>query len=140
MTRNNKIITLMLIALVSLVAVGCSDDSSPVATAPVAVDTAPPAVPTGLAVDNIDGVAVLTWDRNTTDSDMAGYVLTRESDAGSIELIASPTLIQSYQDSNVPVGTNVYYVYSVDTTGNQSAGSSIDLVNAGSHDREMHLN
>ena len=141
MASNKTIATLMLITLISLVAVGCSDDNSVTAVTPppAPVDTAPPAVPTGVAVEMVDGVAVLSWDRNTTDSDLDGYIITRDSELGSVDLIASPTLVQSYQDTNPVTGSNIYYIYSVDYTGNQSAGSSVDLLNAGTHDREIHL-
>jgi hypothetical protein len=48
MASTKTIVTMICITLISLVAVGCSDDSSPVAQA--SVDTAPPAVPANLNV------------------------------------------------------------------------------------------
>ena len=127
MASNKIIVSLMLISLISFVAAGCSDDD-PVA-APPAVDTAPPAAPVQMAGDyypTFDAV-VVSWAENTVDDDLAGYVLTREHDGQSVDLIADPVLVQSFQDAGAPEGLNLYNVYAVDTSGNESAITSIEV-------------
>ena len=66
MASNKKIMTLMLITLVSLAFTGCSDtDDNPAA---VVIDTAPPAVPAQLDLDYSNGSATITWATNQTSS------------------------------------------------------------------------
>ena len=126
MTSSKKFIALICISLVSLIAVGCSDDSSPVAT-PAPVDTAPPAVPANLQVDYASHQALVQWAANTTDADLAGYIVSRESGASTVALIDTPTMINSYTDPNPVNGVSYYHVYAVDESGNQSAVASIQL-------------
>jgi len=82
MSSIKTIVTLALITALSIVSIGCSDDAtSPVTVDPpaVVVDTAPPAVPSNLATYYDAGLVTLSWDANTTDSDLAGYILRRDN-------------------------------------------------------------
>lgn len=142
MASNKTIVTMICITLVSLVAVGCSnnDSSSPVAAA---VDTAPPAVPTSLsaAYDDASGAATISWAANTTDSDLAGYIVTRDSYGVVETLVASPTLITSFEDASPALGLSTYSVAAVDLVGNESAVASVELVRTASHQpREPQIN
>nr|MEE4268570.1 hypothetical protein [Candidatus Krumholzibacteria bacterium] len=131
MASSKKIVALFCITLISLVAVGCSDDSSPVQTQ-TPIDTAPPAVPAAVNVE-YDGVATVTWAANTTDDDLDGYVVTRDCYGQVTDLIATPTNVTSYEDPAPQLGINVYNVYAVDTSGNQSAVASATLVRTSQH-------
>lgn len=134
MASSKMFVTMICITLISLVAVGCSDDSNPTTTTPP-VDTAPPAVPANVdvAYDLSSGSATISWAPNTTDSDLAGYVVSRDSYGDVANLVATPTLINSYQDTNPPMGTSTYSVYAVDQSGNQSAVVTAQLVRTASH-------
>ena len=134
MASSKKIVALFCITLISLVAVGCSDDSSPVATTP-ALDTAPPAVPANLSVDydSNSGAATLSWAANTTDADLAGFVVSRDYYGSEELLVAAPAMINEFQDDAPLMGVSTYQVFSVDESGNQSAVASIELVRTGSH-------
>jgi len=99
------------------------------------IDTAPPAVPANLAAAYADGVVSLSWDANTTDADLAGFVLRRDNYGEITELVASPSVFQSFQDSPA-LGLNVYEIYSVDLVGNESAISSIEYRVFGERDAE----
>lgn len=133
MASTKTIVTMICITLISLVAVGCSDDSSPVTTAPV--DTAPPAVPAEVSVDydRAANAAHVSWAANTTDADLAGYVVSRDYYGDVDVLVASPAMINSYQDSAPLLGISTYHVYAVDEAGNQSAVASCQLVRTSSH-------
>ncbi len=133
MTTSKKFIALICISLVSLIAVGCSDDSSPVSTS-TPVDTAPPAVPADLELNLADGAAVLQWAPNTTDSDLAGYIVERENMGNVTALVSAPAMINSYSDANPVIGISHYSVYAVDESGNQSAVASAELVIQAAHD------
>ncbi len=125
MASNKKIMTLMIITLVGLAFAGCSDsDTSPTA---VAIDTAPPAVPTNLDVDYSSGVATISWAANTVDADLAGYIVDREKNSVRESLVSTPALITTYVDSNPLIGVSQYIIYAVDTSGNRSAVATINL-------------
>ena len=131
MASKKKIMTLMLIALVNLAFIGCSDsDDNPAA---VVLDTAPPAVPAELDLQYSDGSATISWAQNTIDSDLAGYIVTRERYGVVEDMVSAPALINSYIDANPMSGSSEYHVYSVDTSGNASAVSTTYLTVALSH-------
>lgn len=127
MSSIKTIVTLALITALSIVSIGCSDTTDPVTVVdpPVVIDTAPPAVPANLDSDYADGQLTISWDANTTDSDLAGFVLRRDNYGVITELVASPAILQSFQDSPA-VGLNIYEIYSVDQVGNESAIASIE--------------
>lgn len=134
MASNKLLLTLMCLTALTLLTVGCGsdDDNSPVA--PV-VDTAPPALPSGLdaAYASSQQAATISWDLNVTDSDFYGFLVYRGSyDFEPVALVDNPQTANSFQDDSLEgAGRQVtYYIYAVDTNGNVSAAStiSIDLV------------
>jgi hypothetical protein len=133
MASTKTIVTMICITLISFMAVGCSDDSSPVAQAPV--DTAPPAVPANLTVayDADAGSATISWAQNTTDADLAGFIVTRDYYGDVDVLVGTPAMISDFEDSAPLMGVSTYNVYSVDDAGNQSAVASCELVRTGDH-------
>lgn len=135
MASSKKLVALFCITLISLVAVGCSDDSSPVVTTPDPVDTAPPAVPANLSVEYDADLeaAVISWAANTVDTDLAGYVVSRDYYGDVDVLVGTPAMINDFEDSAPLMGTSVYNVYAVDTSGNQSAIASATLVRTAEH-------
>ncbi len=138
MASNKKIMTLMIITLVGLAFAGCSDsDTSPAA---VAIDTAPPAVPTNLDVDYSSGVATISWAANTVDADLAGYIVDREKNSVRESLVSTPALITAYVDNDPLIGASQYIIYAVDTSGNRSAVATINLeVSLGHQTGELSL-
>ena len=132
MTRTKTLVTLGLIALVSMAFMGCSDDST-VVTPTAAVDTAPPAVPSNLSAELNGSTATVSWDANTTDSDLAGYLVQKthyEDDV--VVLVGVPSLVTSITDNNVGNGITVYYITAVDDSGNQSAFATVPVVDENS--------
>jgi len=126
MASNKKIVTMMLIALVGLAFAGCSDNDNDVVPAPT-IDTAPPTLAGNLTMAYSDGAATISWNQNVVDTDLAGYVVLREQNDVSTELVGTPAMIHSYTDSNPLYGTSMYHVYAVDTSGNQSAVATVYL-------------
>lgn len=125
MVSNKMILTIMLIAAVTLVCTGCSDESTVIPT--TAIDTAPPAVPANLSIDQSEGSAVINWSMSTVDTDLAGYIVTRERYGVTETLISTPALISSYEDTNPLAGSTLYHVYAVDMAGNESAVATVSL-------------
>ena len=125
MKTNKKIVSVILVCLVGILATGCSEDN-PVAIE-IPVDTAPPALPYDVAGDFVatSGVIALTWGVNTTDTDLVGYIVTRENRGNVVDIIAVPALVQTVEDTNPPAGTNLYQIYAVDLAGNTSAAQSV---------------
>jgi hypothetical protein len=112
---------LMLLALVALVGAGCSDDDP--AAVPANTDTAPPAVPTNVTANYAASARTVTisWDANTIDRDLVGYVVDKDYQGTITPLVASPITALACQDTNPQPGVTKYYVYAVDQAGNESA-------------------
>ena len=129
MTRSKMIATLGLIALVSVAFMGCSGDDNPVVAPTTPVDTAPPAVPSDLSGSLNGDVAVISWAANTTDADLAGFLVQKSHyDDPVVTLVGTPTLSTSISDSDVLPGINEYHVLAVDQAGNESAFATIQVV------------
>jgi hypothetical protein len=103
---------------------GCSDSGS---TSPV-IDTAPPAVPDGLAYSLAQGAVSLVWAPNNTDADFVGFLVDRTTGDTRTALVNAPQNITSYQDDDPPFGVNTYWVSAVDQAGNTSAYAKIRVV------------
>ncbi len=136
MANTKKIIFGIMLCTVAILATACSD-SNPVDVNNV-IDTAPPATPYAVrsTVDNTTGAATITWGVNTVDSDLVGYVVSRDNDGDVVQLISTPILTQSVQDASPKMGANTYSVYAVDEAGNQSAVQHVTLTVAGAHQAE----
>ncbi len=133
MANTKKILVGIMLMTVAIMATGCSD-SNPV-NVDNAIDTAPPATPYAVrsTLDYTTGTAVITWAVDTVDTDLAGYVVSRENDGQVVDLVANPTMVYSVQDTDPQPGINIYHVYAVDQAGNQSAVQSATLTLASSH-------
>ncbi len=125
MSSTKVIGTLALISLLSLVSIGCSDSDDPVVPGAPAIDTMPPAIPTGLAASFSDYQVNISWATNTVDTDLVGFLVTKEHDGATSVLVSTPEMVQSIQDSPLE-GLTTYKVISVDEAGNQSAYASIN--------------
>ncbi|MCB1183515.1 hypothetical protein KDM41_08775 [bacterium] len=119
MASNKKILALICMTLAAVAFTGCSDDAA--TPAAPAIDTAPPAVPANVDLEYSAGAAVLSWDTNTVDSDLAGYIVTRERNGVSQTLVGTPSLIHTYVDTAPLQGASMYHVFAVDNAGNESA-------------------
>jgi hypothetical protein len=116
--------------IVALALVGCgSDGSSP---SPTAVDTAPPAVPSDLSGDTWQRQVVVNWAPNTTDADLAGYLVYRENGTRLASLTEEPQVQNWYVDAAPVTGENTYRVTAVDYSGNESAWSDVTVDVSGS--------
>lgn len=125
---NKKMIAMTLILGLVALATGCSDST----TAPVSTpDTAPPTPAGNLSVSYVDGTAVLTWDIEAVDADLAGYVVTRDHDGATVVLVDAPTLVTEISDAAPLLGSSTYHVYAVDNSGNESAPATAYLQVAG---------
>lgn len=136
MANSKKILFGIMLCTVAILATACSD-SNPVDVNNV-IDTAPPATPYAVrsTVDYSTGAATISWGVNNVDSDLVGYVVTRENSGDTVYLISNPILTQSVQDADPQMGTNIYNVYAVDEAGNQSAVQHVTLAVTGTHQGE----
>jgi hypothetical protein len=117
LARKSTLITLVALAALTLAA-GCGSSTK----IPTAIDTAPPAVPTGLTAAYLaDGVA-MNWAPNTTDADFAGFVVRRTAHGKVTLLVDAPRDITQFTDPAPMLGClNTYAVSALDLTGNESA-------------------
>ena len=92
-----------------------------------AVDTTPPAAPTGVVATGGSMGISLTWNANT-ESDLAGYNIYRSSSATGtfVKLNSNPLTSPKFFDTTVPAGATVYYrIVAVDKAGNASAATLV---------------
>ncbi len=118
-----------IVAVLALAAfAGCGNDSTP---ASPNIDTAPPAVPSGVSAwgqIGSDAEITLSWDANVTDADLAGYVLYRSiRPDGPFHQVSSDLInSNSYTDRRVDMGNHYYYrVAARDASGNESGFSQL---------------
>ena len=117
MSRKNALIMLAALTAVALAA-GCGSSTQ----VPTAIDTAPPASPTGLSASGAPLGLLLSWEPNTTDADFAGFVVSRTVHGNETLLIDTPTDVTECVDPAPIAGClNRYEVSSVDQSGNESA-------------------
>lgn len=123
--RGSKLAWMGLIAMALFIG-GCSNNDDE-AVAPI-VDTVPPAIPEGIAAGVVGGGAVsLTWDANTVDSDLLGYIVYRSESAqvGFRPLTTQPVGSNTWSDAHVQPGRTYYYAVAArDVSRNESARSS----------------
>lgn len=133
MANTKKILIAMLLTVMAVMAVGCSDNNPVAVDNPV--DTAPPAAVYAVRgnYDVTTGTATISWAPNTVDSDLAGYIVTRENKGDVVSLVATPTLSTQIADPNPQPGVNMYSVYAVDQAGNESAVQQTSVVLAQQH-------
>ncbi len=127
----NKTIKTLICALALFALAGCSSDSN--TSAPTAVDTQPPAVPTQLTGDSIDNQIAIYWAPNTTDTDFAGYNVYRTTMHETVCLTEVPLSQNMYVDTRPRGVVNHYEVTAVDLSGNESAHASINVQLDGGH-------
>lgn len=130
MATRKIFLTLLVVAMAAVFGAGCSDDNP---VTPSTIDTAPPAVPSNLTGDLGFDSAVISWAANTVDSDLEGYIVTRDNNGTTDELISTPTMMTSYTDAAPKPGVNTYHVSAVDRAGNRSAVASVTLTRDTGH-------
>lgn len=113
----------ILIILLAGMMAGCGDENlSPTSMTGTAVvlDTAPPAIPTGLAAAPTGSMVKIRWEPNVTDLDLAGFLVYRLAFGNSYILTESPLQDNFYIDP-APLRTGcIYAVTAVDQDGNES--------------------
>ena len=118
---------LTLIGLLCLAALaGCGSDD--VARPPVVVDTAPPAVPVGLYGEMMGTQVMVHWTPNTTDADLAGYMVYRVNRSRVAVMCDDPVTEAWYLDEDPMTGENAYRITAVDISGNESAYTTVTIV------------
>jgi chitodextrinase len=105
-------------------------DPSPAAHSFV-VDTAAPALPTGLTAAGASGQVTLEWDDSPA-ADLSEYVVLRSTTPGGPYTYLAGVTDSAYTDAEVSDGTTYHYVIEAnDTAGNRSALSEEASATAG---------
>lgn len=121
--NTTRLIALLSLALVGLALTGCgSGPATPETAAPaVVVDTAPPAVPVGLAAAAVNQDVKITWQPNTTDADFAGFMVYRVAFGQAWPMLDAPTAENFFLDDSPLRCACAYAVTALDQSGNESA-------------------
>lgn len=123
--KKTTILTIGVGLAAALLLGGCSTADSPTAPTRAALDTAPPAVPTGLNAAAGRSAVKLSWQPNTTDPDWAGYHVYRLAFGSTWPLTSEPVTETRFLDRAPLAGYATYAVTSVDALGNESAWTQI---------------
>lgn len=118
--------TSILIALFAcaMLLAGCGSDSD----SPTAVDTAPPAVPTGLMGTQYSTGITLRWEPNTMDADFMGFRVYYRYDEATYTLVDQPQPNNWFvHDAPMAGCNNEYMVTAVDYSGNESAAANLTM-------------
>jgi hypothetical protein len=94
----------------------------------VAADTTAPAAPSAATATATTRSNGRDWPDNT-DSDLAGYRVYRAAASGGAFTLGTPSLLttSAYADATPVVGSPVYRVVAVDTSGNASTGTDVSV-------------
>jgi titin len=105
---------------------GTASGTSAPASATVAADTTAPAAPSTPSSTTSTRSIALDWSDNT-ETDLAGYRVYRAAASGGAFTLLTPTLLttSTYSDATPVVGSPVYRVVAVDTSGNASTGTDV---------------
>ncbi len=117
-----------------------ADQADPAPRPAPAIDTSPPASPSGLATCALPLRRVkIAWDPNVTDPDVVGYRLIRHSGGADVRLQVEPTPETHFVDDHPYAGVATYRVTAVDAAGNESPAATIthDL-RASAPQRQIH--
>jgi len=94
-------------------------------------DLIAPEIPAGLAARLVDGTpdaVALSWDANSSDPDLAGYIIYRSEhpEGGYQPITADPVLTNAFVDRSAPAGGDCFYrIASRDAARNESALSEL---------------
>jgi len=110
----------------SLALTGCSQSGS-IAAPQAAIDTAPPAIPTGFSAMTRPSTVKLSWRPNTTDADFQGFMVYRLAFGQTWPLLDTPTQATAFLDRNPLRGPATYAITAIDLAGNESALVEIDV-------------
>ena len=97
-------------------------------------DLSPPAVPTGVYAELVDGsthAVALSWDANQADPDLAGYIIYRSDrpDGGFRSISSQSVQTNHFVDSSAPSGQPCFYrVAARDASSNESGLSGLTNV------------
>jgi hypothetical protein len=123
MLKLLKSLTILAAGFLFLIMTGCSGDSN----SPLDPgdgnrgDNAPPAPPTGMHALAETSTVKVSWQANTTDTDLAGYLVYRTFAGVTRKLTEDPIQATNYTDEQPLRGSCTYGVTSVDHAGNESA-------------------
>ncbi|PID81826.1 hypothetical protein CSB20_00985 [bacterium DOLZORAL124_64_63] len=122
-----KILTLVALITASMSLTGCGKESTLLAPE-TTLDTAPPAVPTGLAAAPGRQNVKLVWDANVLDEDFAGFMIYRVLWGTPYPMLTTPTRNTTWVDTNPVNVACTYAVTALDWTGNESAWAAVGYV------------
>jgi len=90
-----------------------------------AVDSLPPAAPTGLTAKAIDGTVKLKWNANT-ETDLKAYSIFRGVDGAALTRLNVLPLVTEFTDETLAPGLHnvTYQISAFDSTGNESERSA----------------
>ena len=132
MTNSLKTFGLMTLILAAMTMTGCGTDSPLSPAAPAApqesIDTAPPAIPTGLSAAAVENLVKLSWDANVLDTDFHGFMVYRVVWGISFPMLNLPQKENLWIDDHPVNVACTYVVTALDESGNESAWSAINFL------------
>ena len=130
MIRSLKIFGLFTLTLAALAMIGCGSDSplDALAVATPVIDTAPPAIPTGLSAAATGQSVKVSWDTNVLDEDLSGFMVYRVVWGTRFPMLDLPQLESQWIDDHPVNVACTYVVTALDQSGNESAWAAVNFL------------
>ena len=120
-----KTFTILTLSLIAAALAGCGSSSTESIIAPAVLDTAPPAVPTGLHAAAGRSAVKLSWAPNMADADCVGFHVYRIAFGQVWPQTEAPVAVTRWLDEAPLIGPAEYAITAVDAAGNESAWTRI---------------
>lgn len=131
MKKEFKIMALLTLTLAALALTGCEGDNPLAvisATPDQVIDTAPPAIPTGLSATATDLSVKVSWDANVVDGDLFGFMVYRVVWGTPFAMLNLPLHDTQWIDDHPVNVACTYVVTALDEAGNESAWAAVNFL------------
>lgn len=130
MKQTLKIFGLITLTLAFLAMTGCESESPLAVNIPAepVIDTAPPAIPTGLSAAAAGQLVKVSWDANVLDEDFSGFMVYRVVWGTHFPMLNLPQAGTQWVDDHPVNVACTYVVTALDESGNESAWAAVNFL------------
>ncbi len=124
-----KVFFLFTLILGALALSGCESESPLIPATPErSMDTAPPAIVTGLSAVGTEALVKVSWDANVLDEDFHGFMVYRVVWGSPFPMLDLPQQNNQWIDDHPVNVACTYVVTALDHAGNESAWAAVNFL------------